>query len=339
MGEKMKNSGKTDFYGKGKRNYRQMLLLAAVFWLLAGVCVIWYRADVARIRREKLELYTVLHTDWGKFDSVYDHLAWVDITKPPVPFLEDEETGLVYAIVTDGERLYVAELDYTDAAVLAQVDYDTPRRLEGMTGEVAPQVQQAAMKALQSAKGDEAPLTMVDEDEALGGVCLRVNQGAAAGAGVPKAVGMLLAILGLASLADAGVQAKGLKHDDPRLAEGTAYNIKQELNSPTARYFPQEELYLTDHYLVNCKDTFCILDYHEITGIQPQTLRIGGVVVCRYLMVFTQDGTSCRVATLNGWGKKPKQELAEIQAAIQEKCPQLRQDEAELFHRKTKNSE
>lgn len=321
----MNDSGAEKLYTTGKRNYQKMLLIATVLWLLVGVCVFWYRADVARIQREKADLNTVLTTDWGKFGSACDRLAWVDIIAPPVPFWEEEDGASVYSFVTDGSRLYVAELDRTDAAALAQVDYDRPRRLEGITGTVEQEVQEAALAMLASAKGDGTALTLSDYSDILGDACLRVNQNADAGAGIPKALGVLLGILGIAALADAWVQARGLKRYDPHIAEGISSNIEREMNSPTAQYFPQAGLYLTDHYLVNGKDVFCTLTYDEITGIEPQELRTYGVLVSRYLLVFTQDGRTCRVGVLDGWGKKKKQELTEMQTAILEKCPQLQE--------------
>lgn len=296
---------------KEKKRITRNLIFSFLVLIIAVAFSVWGYYEVQKAEESTQPLNDIIVNEKGGKE---DMIATVDVYKKPYLFAEQQDNPNGYYIVMDSNNfMYIVYMSKYDELTTKQDIATNPVTIKGGTKLISKEVKDLALEAYNEGLKEEEKLTMADFSSYFGNVYLDITStGTDEIAFFQYIMAFILGLLGIIAIVVNIIQkakfSKGIKKMDESLIE----TLDNEMNAQDAFYYERIHLYLTNHYIINFKGTFRVIEYQDIIWMYSMIYRYNGIKTNQSIKVMTKDGKTHEIAAIDVATKAKKEMYEEI---------------------------
>lgn len=295
---------------KEKKRLTRNVLISILLLIIAVALEVWgyYINENAKANSKPLNDIIV-----SKEENKEDKIATINAQSKPYLFAEEKEGTNGYHIVSDDKFMYIVYMSKYDELNNKENIATEPVEIQGVTKLISKDVKEFALKAYNTGLEPEEQLTMADFNSYFGEVYLDITEtGTSDVAELQTLGGLLVGMFGIVMLVVTVVQKVKFSSGIKKMEETTIETLDDEMNSSDSFYYEAIHLYLTNHYIINFKGSFRVIEYQDIIWMYPMTYRTNGIKTNQSIKVMTKDGKTHEIAAIDVTTKARKEAYNEI---------------------------
>lgn len=298
------------------------LVFSFVVIVLSFGFYFWADQTEKQINKETVDLNSIITNAKEK----EQRKSYLDVKSVPYQFAVQEGNENSYYIVSDGTYLYVLYMGPSDYQKLNNEKiYDKAIRVEGITDTPIEDIQKLAVDAYnKSLKDASKKITLNDYNNYFGAVYLDLTKDASSVAGFQYFLFFLCFIIGIVSLFIVLIRMAQFNRSIKKLDGTQIDELDHEMNDKDAFYYEKAHLYLTEHYIINLLGIVRIIKYEDILWMYSVEQRVNGVRTAQHIKLFTNEGKTYTIASIDMVTKKKKEIFDEIWDTIASKNDKMR---------------
>lgn len=298
---------------EGLKSIKALIICSVVCLLLTVVIGVWM-FTIKTGNYESVTMNSAILS--GNTEDTY---ASINANVTPYVFAEyDDTTDKYYLVMDENNLMYIVFLSVGDYYELDKDDIEqNPIMITGTTKKIPNDVKTLAIDAYNELTGEKI-LNTTNFEDYLGAIYLDTTS-------QPTDIELqiyLITITGVLTIVFLAIALVNKRKTNKRINSFTSNEwklIEEELEKEETIHYKKLNLYLTENYIVSLANGIEIFSYNDILWMYPFVLKQYGITTSKSIIIRTKDKMKYKIATINNFSKKSKDDYSEIMNFIYNK--------------------